>query len=53
MSRGGKKAPRQRLIKRRPQKLAIDGGTPAVRDALPHWPAFEERAIKAVEEVLR
>ena len=34
-------------------KLAIEGGTPAVKDKLPHWPSFDENAIKAVEEVLR
>jgi len=34
-------------------KLAIHGGTPAVRDKLPHWPQFDEKAIRAVEEVLR
>ena len=38
---------------RQAQKLAIDGGAPAVLDKLPHWPAFDERAIRAVEEVLR
>lgn len=35
------------------EQLAIDGGPRAVRDALPHWPAFDEHAIRAVEEVLR
>jgi dTDP-4-amino-4,6-dideoxygalactose transaminase len=35
------------------EKLAIHGGTPAVRDPLPHWPAFDEPAIQAVQEVLR
>lgn len=35
------------------QKLAIDGGPKAVRDALPHWPSFDEKAIKSVEETLR
>jgi dTDP-4-amino-4,6-dideoxygalactose transaminase len=34
-------------------QLAIHGGTPAVRDPLPHWPAFDEPAIRGVEEVLR
>ena len=34
-------------------QLAIHGGTPAVRDALPHWPAFDEPAIRGVEAVLR
>jgi dTDP-4-amino-4,6-dideoxygalactose transaminase len=33
--------------------LAIHGGTPAVREALPHWPAFSEPAIQSVEEVMR
>ena len=35
------------------EKLAIDGGTPAVQNKLPGWPQFDEKAIKAVEEVLR
>ena len=39
--------------KRRAPRLAIDGGVPAVIDRLPPWPAFDEPAIKAVEEVLR
>ncbi len=34
-------------------RLAIDGGEAAVRDKLPHWPSFDESAIKAVEKVLR
>ncbi len=34
-------------------QLAVDGGKPAVRDPLPHWPAFAEPGILAVEEVLR
>ena len=34
-------------------KLAINGGTPTVKDKLPHWPTFDENAIKAVEAVLR
>src|SRR5512133_3499707 len=34
-------------------QLAIKGGPKAVRDPLPHWPNFDEKAIKAVEEVLR
>ena len=34
-------------------KLAIHGGTPAVKEKLPPWPCFDERAIKSVEEVLR
>lgn len=33
--------------------LAINGGTAAVRDKLPHWPSFDDKAIKSVEEVLR
>jgi dTDP-4-amino-4,6-dideoxygalactose transaminase len=33
--------------------LAIYGGAPAVRDKLPHWPWFDEPAIRAVEETLR
>ena len=35
------------------RRLAIDGGLPAVRDKLPHWPEFDPSGIKAVEEVLR
>ena len=35
------------------QKLALEGGPAAVRDQLPHWPAFDEAAIRAVEQVLR
>lgn len=34
-------------------KLAIHGGTPAVRESLPHWPSFDEPAIQAVQDVLR
>jgi len=34
-------------------KLAIHGGSPAVKDQLPRWPSFDEQAIKAVEAVLR
>ena len=34
-------------------KLAIDGGPKSVRNTLVGWPQFDERAIKAVEEVLR
>ena len=33
--------------------LACKGGTPAVNDKLPHWPSFDEAAIKAVEATLR
>ncbi|MCX8091325.1 MAG: DegT/DnrJ/EryC1/StrS family aminotransferase [Verrucomicrobiae bacterium] len=36
-----------------PEKLAIEGGPKAVRDKLPPWPQFDEKAIRAVEEVLR
>ncbi len=43
----------QRSGKCRAEKLAIDGGARAVRDALPPWPAFDENAIRAVERVLR
>ena len=42
-----------RVGKPRAEKLAIDGGTPAVRDKLPPWPSFDEPAIRAVENVLR
>jgi dTDP-4-amino-4,6-dideoxygalactose transaminase len=34
-------------------KLALHGGAPAVQDQLPPWPSFDERAVKAVEAVLR
>ncbi len=34
-------------------KLAIDGGSKAVTNALAGWPSFSETAIKAVEAVLR
>jgi dTDP-4-amino-4,6-dideoxygalactose transaminase len=34
-------------------QLALHGGPKAVRDPLPHWPSFDENAIRAVEEVLR
>src|SRR5213594_2845838 len=36
-----------------PAKLALEGGPKAVRNKLQPWPQFDERAIKAVEEVLR
>lgn len=35
------------------QKLAIDGGPKAVTNTLPGWPQFDEKAIRAVEAVLR
>ena len=35
------------------EKLAIDGGPKAVTNQLVGWPKFDEKAIKAVEEVLR
>src|SRR6185369_2030848 len=34
-------------------KLAIEGGSKAVQNKFVGWPQFDERAIKAVEEVLR
>jgi len=34
-------------------QLAINGGAKSVRDKLPHWPSFDENAIKSVEETLR
>jgi dTDP-4-amino-4,6-dideoxygalactose transaminase len=34
-------------------KLAIDGGPKAVTNKLAIWPQFDEKAIRAVEEVLR
>ena len=39
--------------KTRMEKLAIDGGTPAVKGKLPGWPQFSEKGIKAVEEILK
>jgi dTDP-4-amino-4,6-dideoxygalactose transaminase len=33
--------------------LALHGGAPAVKDKLPHWPSFDEHAIRSVEETLR
>jgi len=35
------------------ERLAIDGGPRAVTDKLPPWPQFDQKAIDAVEEVLR
>jgi len=35
------------------EKLSIDGGPKAVTNKLAGWPQFDEKAIKAVEEVLR
>jgi dTDP-4-amino-4,6-dideoxygalactose transaminase len=35
------------------EKLAIEGGPRAVTDRLPPWPQFDDRAIAAVEQVLR
>jgi dTDP-4-amino-4,6-dideoxygalactose transaminase len=51
--RRGSEPTRKRIAKRQRQALAIDGGAPAVLDKLPPWPAFSERAVRAVEEVLR
>jgi len=34
-------------------KLAIDGGPKSVTNKQPGWPSFDEKAIKAVEAVLR
>lgn len=34
-------------------KLAIDGGPKAVTNKLTGWPQFDEKAIKAVEQVMR
>jgi len=33
--------------------LALHGGPKAVTDPLPHWPSFDENAIRAVEATLR
>lgn len=35
------------------EKLAIDGGPKTVTNSLVGWPKFDEKAIKAVEDVLR
>ena len=35
------------------EELAIDGGPQAVTNNLAGWPSFDEKAIKAVDEVLR
>ena len=35
------------------QKLAINGGEKSVKKSLKGWPSFDEKAIKAVEHVLR
>ncbi len=35
------------------EKLAINGGSKAVKNNLIGWPNFDEKAIKAVEDVLR
>ena len=35
------------------QKLAIHGGPKAVSTPLPHWPSFDENAIRSVEQVMR
>lgn len=43
-------------MKKRPAingKLAIEGGPRAVSSPLPPWPQFDEKTIRAVEEVLR
>ncbi len=36
-----------------PERLAIDGGPKAVTGELPGWPSFDEKAVRAVQEVLR
>ena len=35
------------------EKLAIDGGAKSVTNKLAGWPQFDEKAVKAVEQVLR
>ena len=35
------------------EKLALNGGPKAVTNTLKGWPSFDEKAIKAVEDVLR
>ncbi len=53
VTNGASKVARKKSQSAKAPKLAIDGGSPAVRDKLPHWPTFNEPAIKSVEEVLR
>ena len=36
-----------------PEKLAIDGGPKTVTNTMTPWPQFDEKSLKAVEEVLR
>ena len=52
-TRGASTAAHKKANHKPAPKLAVDGGSPAVRDKLPHWPAFDESAIQAVTEVLR
>ena len=40
------------LEKKMSEKLAIDGGRKTVTNALVGWPKFDEKTIKAVEDVL-
>jgi dTDP-4-amino-4,6-dideoxygalactose transaminase len=35
------------------EKLAVEGGSKAVTNKLPGWPQFDEKAINAVQDVLR
>lgn len=35
------------------EELAVNGGSKAVTEKLPPWPCLDEKAIKAVEDVLR
>ncbi len=35
------------------QKLAVDGGEPAVKDPLPPWPWFDDQTMEAAAEPLR
>jgi len=50
----GKLVPPQDALRRgKAGGLAIDGGPKAVTNKLAGWPQFDEKAIKAVEEVLR
>src|SRR5947207_5578323 len=61
VSRTGGRAPKtstRRVVNTRNGKaennaLAINGGPKAVRNKLQGWPQFDEKAIKAVEAVLR
>ena len=44
---------KRQIISIASHKLALHDGPKAVSTPLPHWPSFDDAAIKAVEEVLR